>query len=309
MVQNAGSMSEEECSQYCAAVTRDVDLLTCTRAGDAEASVSDARCLARYAATKFPHKHVVVDVDDHDMEAVCEVVGYCDSVIIAARTSRTEITALSGWLKDCAKSGVLSGKRVLVVFNRYSDVVIKRKALAAMVGIKPEFVHVLPLSPYIAWAEFNNKVVQFWQFIKKSDTRVADVRIELDRLAKSLRRKAAPVKKKAPVFSSVVYEQDMPSQSPQPPQSPTPQSPTPEAHISAFNARKSPEGENIAQDNNIVSAAFGGAQGTSPQLRPASGFDVKTHSQEDVLSGQATAPHSDTNKPKIKRVELGASRH
>jgi hypothetical protein len=168
-------------------------------------SSADARYLAKYAALKFPHKHVVVDVDDHSTDAVREVVGYCDCVVIAIRTSRLEIKALSVWLKDFAASGALAGKRVLIVCNRYSDIIIKQKELAALLGVKQAIVHVLPLSPYVAWAEFNSKFVQFWQFIKKSDTRVTDVRIELDKLAKSLRQKVAPVKKRAPALRSVVH--------------------------------------------------------------------------------------------------------
>ncbi|GHU92886.1 hypothetical protein FACS1894208_01040 [Clostridia bacterium] len=189
--QSAVTMSEEEYSQYCAAVTREVDLFTVTRAGDAVCSSDESRYLARYIAEKFPHKHVVVDVDDHSDEVVREVVGYSDTIVLVARTSRNEIRSLSEKLKEYGRDGVLSGKRIVVVCNRYNDAVVKQKELAALLGVKPAFVYVIAYNSYVAWAEFNNKFVDFWQFIKKGDSRVADVRLDLDKLAQGLRQKGS----------------------------------------------------------------------------------------------------------------------
>ena len=111
-------LSEQEYTQYCAAVTRDVDLFTCTRAGDAVCSIEDSRFLAKYVAESFPHKHVVIDADDHCDESIREVIDCCDALVFVARVAKGEIQNLRQKIEEYKNDGILSGKRIALVFNR-----------------------------------------------------------------------------------------------------------------------------------------------------------------------------------------------
>jgi len=180
--QSAGSMTEQEYAQYCASVTREVDLFTCTRSGEFMSSYEDARYLANYVMEKFPHKHVVVDADEHSESAMLDVIERCEVLVFVARISNSNIEMLKGKLAQYMKKGVLSGKKVLLVFNNYQTEVVTKKELAKRIGVPVKSLFFMPLNPYIAWGTFRRKLPKVWDYIIKGDPRVAGVRLELDRM-------------------------------------------------------------------------------------------------------------------------------
>lgn len=209
--QSAGAISEQEYAQYCAAVTREVDLFTCTRSGDVMCSYEDARYLSNYVMEKFPHKHVVVDADEHSENAMLGVIERCDVVVFVTRVSMNNIAMLKVKLGQYMKQGVLRGKRVMVVFNNYQTEVVQQKELAKILGVPVKAVYFMPLNPYIAWGTFNRKMPVLWNFIAKGDPRVAGVRLELDRMVAGMVQKqkvTAPAKQEKNKLFGVKYEVD-----------------------------------------------------------------------------------------------------
>jgi hypothetical protein len=189
--QTTPQQTEEDQSQYCAAVTRDVDLFTVTKAGDAAATSEDSRWLGKYVAENFKHKHVVIDVDDHRAAVIEEVMAYCDCLVFVLRVCRNEIRLFKEWLTKQREAGRLTGKRAVILFNRYNPVIVKQKELAALLGIKPAYIYTMEYNEYFAWAAFNNKFKQFWNFVVKGDMRVRKKSAELDRLVEGLRSSKA----------------------------------------------------------------------------------------------------------------------
>lgn len=187
--QYGGIMTEEEYSQYCNAVSKEVDLFTNVRDGEEMCSFEDAKYLSNYVMEKFPHKYVVVDADDHSEGAVLDVINRCDVIVFVTRLAPRDIERLKSKLAEYKKKGTLAGKRVMLVFNSYQSEIATQKDLAKIIGVPPKSVYFMPMNPHIAWATYARAFPKLWNFVTKGDTRVLSVKQELDRIIQGMTQK------------------------------------------------------------------------------------------------------------------------
>lgn len=183
LIQTGGIMPEDA-GDYCKKVNDNLEAFTNTTSNFLQ---EDMEFMTEYIANKFPHEHIIFDVDSQELEKVEHTVNLCDAVVLCLTQSVVELEVFRNNKERLM--GIIGNKPVVVVVNRFNSCIGKISDTAHRMGIsKPNNWMVLHENPWIGWATNNGKLSVLNKRMGEKDVRVADIKADIDRICSSISR-------------------------------------------------------------------------------------------------------------------------
>lgn len=177
-----GDVSADSVSDYCKNVTEQFEVFT---NNFKNFSRDDMQYMLDYIVQSFPHEHVIIDVDNEDMEYNKKIISMCDVVIYVATQDIADAKNFRDAKEDFTK--LINGKPLLVVVNKYNSTKGTLGELARWMGLrKPNSWLVLHENPWITWATNHGKIETLYRLAHRKDPRVIEINSELSKIGVSL---------------------------------------------------------------------------------------------------------------------------
>lgn len=177
-----GDVSADSVSDYCKNVTEQFEVFTNNYTNF---SRDDMQYMLNYIVESFPHEHVVIDVDNEDMEYNKKIISMCDVVILVVTQDIADAKNFKDEKEDFTK--LINGKPILVVVNKYNSTKGTLGELARWMGLrKPNNWLVLHENPWITWATNHGKIETLFRLAHRKDTRVIEINSELSKIGVNL---------------------------------------------------------------------------------------------------------------------------
>lgn len=187
-----GDISADSVSDYCKTVTEQFEVFTNNHTNF---SREDMQYMLNYIVQSFPHEHVIIDVDNEDMEYNKKIISMCDVVILLVTQDIADAKLFSKHKEEFTK--LINGKPLVVVVNKYNSTKGTLSELAKWMGIKkPNNWLVLHENPWITWATNHGKIETVHRLAHKKDTRVIELNSELSKIGTTLMKAKSVVDKK-----------------------------------------------------------------------------------------------------------------
>lgn len=179
---NEGDLTGDDISDYCKRITDDLEAFTNnTKNFDQD----DMDFMQEYIAKSFPHDNIVFDIDDNDPVRSRMVIELCDVVILNITQSISELTEFKENREEYM--GIMCGKPMVVVVNKFNSTKSTMKEVARWMGIKrPNKWLVLRENPWIAWATNHGQLGQLYRKINTKDPRVIELNTDLSKICSTL---------------------------------------------------------------------------------------------------------------------------
>ena len=177
-----GDVSADSVSDYCKNVTEQFEVFTNNYTNF---SRDDMQYMLNYIVESFPHEHVVIDVDNEDMEYNKKIISMCDVVILVVTQDIADAKNFKDKKEDFTK--LINGKPLLVVVNKYNSTKGTLGELARWMGLrKPNNWLVLHENPWITWATNHGKIETLFRLAHRKDARVIEINSELSKIGVNL---------------------------------------------------------------------------------------------------------------------------
>jgi hypothetical protein len=156
----------------------------------------DMQYMLNYIIESFPHEHVIVDIDNEDLEFDEKIIAKCDAVVLVVTQDIADAKHFSDNKEKFVKA--INGKPLIVVVNKYNSTKGSLSELAHWMGLKrPNNWLVLHENPWITWATNHGKIETVHRLATKKDPRVIEIGPEISKICVTLMKaKVASTKKK-----------------------------------------------------------------------------------------------------------------
>lgn len=173
-----GAISKEDIRDYCQRVSENIEVFTNNATNFSQ---DDMNYMLNYMVESFPHEHIVLDIDDNDIEQNKHIISMCDVVVLCITQSIEELKQFYDQKDSILKS--IGDKPIVVVINKYNSIKGSIKETANWMGIKrPNNWIILHENPWICWATNHGKMSQLFSRINSKDSRVMELDSEIAKI-------------------------------------------------------------------------------------------------------------------------------
>ncbi len=168
-----GGIRKNDIGDYCRGVSENLEIFTMNSGDITNEQLVD---VSNFICTSFPHDHVVFDFDNNDLESPVNsaIIQNCDCVVYVLTQSITELDEFNknkdeylSWLEELP---------VIVVVNRFCDIVSNLKKVALSIGVKkPKKWYKIGFNPWVTFGTSNGKFDFLFENVQQRDHHVVDV--------------------------------------------------------------------------------------------------------------------------------------
>lgn len=179
-----GEISADSASDYCKDVNEKFEVFT---NNFTNFTADDMQYMLEYIIKSFPHEHVIVDINNDDVEYNKKIIAMCDVCLLVINQDIADAKNFAAHREDFVK--LVGEKPVITIINRYNSTKGTLAELAKWMGIKkPNGWVVLHDNPWIAWGTNHGKIEQVHRLAVRKDARVVDIKSELSKIAVTIMR-------------------------------------------------------------------------------------------------------------------------
>lgn len=173
----SGGIRKNDIGNYCKAIGNNLEIFSL----NTEDIPEDLHCVTiEFICNGFPHNYVVFDMDDKDIYSKANqiILNSCDCIVYVLTQGITELTRFNEMRQKIME--YMGNIPMLVVINKYTDIVGSMKDVAASIGInRASKWHKLDFNPWIAYGSNRGKLSYIHENMLKREYHVVDIQNDI----------------------------------------------------------------------------------------------------------------------------------
>jgi hypothetical protein len=179
-----GGIRKNDIGDYCKPVANNLELFSLNSNGITE----EQHCVTiDFICNGFPHDYVVFDMDDNDLYSKVSdtIINSCDCIVYVLSQGVAELAHFNTIRQDIIDR--IGNIPMLVVVNKYTDIVGSMKDVAASIGIRrANKWYKINYNPWISYGTNKGKIAFIYENMVKKEYHVVDIQNDIKLLVNGI---------------------------------------------------------------------------------------------------------------------------